>query len=175
MRVIIARKVTTPPWGWSDTFLKDLDPAERAKQPANIPADQAKYPQWNSRAEIWYLKQIEDSCIDPPLRKKIADQLKVPGSDHKDASTDVFALLWVDYILTTANSWKGPIKEFDLIVERPISFLSKKWYASFCWDGSIQQPDQDHFVAHKSNFVPRKELHVAFLGLEPVKSGTVLH
>ncbi|HEY6373419.1 MAG TPA: DUF4424 family protein [Candidatus Sulfotelmatobacter sp.] len=47
---------------------------------------------------------------------------------------------YVDFILTTANTWKTPIEDFTLIVERPHwknnrgeSDLGD--YVSFCWDG----------------------------------------
>jgi len=73
---------------------------------------------------------------------------------------------WVDYILTTANTWKGPIKSFELVVERPKpeqSSHQSQTYVSFCWDGPVERRDADHFVARAVNFVPSKELHVMFL------------
>jgi hypothetical protein len=65
----------------------------------------------------------------------------------------------VDYILTTANSWKTPIKDFTLIIGRA---GGGREYVSLCWDGPIKNLDADHFVTRATNFVPKKELHVVF-------------
>lgn len=97
-------------------------------------------------------------CVDPSLQKEIRN--------HK---TSGFAVAWVDYILTTANSWKTPIKDFTLVIDRrkgpaaDASFGTR--YVSLCWDGPINKLDADHLIAHISNFVPTKELKVAFISL----------
>jgi hypothetical protein len=73
------------------------------------------------------------------------------------------ALSWVDFILTTANTWKRPIEDFTLIVERP----DRKSTVSFCWDGPVEQIDANHFQAQATNFIPTKELHIGFYQLLP--------
>ncbi len=65
---------------------------------------------------------------------------------------------WVDFILTTANSWKRPIEDFTLIVER----TDPKDTVSFCWGGPVTKVDANHFQAHATNLVPGKELHIGF-------------
>ena len=65
---------------------------------------------------------------------------------------------WVDFILTTANSWKRPIEDFTLIVER----TDPRQTVSFCWDGPVTKVDANHFQAHTTNLVPGKELHIGF-------------
>jgi hypothetical protein len=86
---------------------------------------------------------------------------------------------YVDFILTTANTWKTPIEDFTLIVERPPankSSVSKatpanRWdsaLVSFCWDGPVEKTDATHFAAHLTNFVPKKELRVGFLSVEHI-------
>ncbi len=97
-------------------------------------------------------------CIVPTLQKTLE------ASMHRTESSFV---KWVDYILTTANTWKTPIKQFELIVERPKADTSAKYYyVSFCWDGQILQMDPDHFVVRASNFVPKRELSIAFFPRE---------
>ncbi len=64
---------------------------------------------------------------------------------------------WVNYILTAANSWKTPIRQFELIVERPEGDV-----VSFCWDGKVQKVDKTRFRAKAQDFVPAKELVVCF-------------
>jgi hypothetical protein len=60
--------------------------------------------------------------------------------------------------LTTANSWKGPIKDFRLVVEKesPVDFVS------FCWDGAVRKVDALRFEATAVDFVPKRELRVVF-------------
>ena len=73
---------------------------------------------------------------------------------------------WIDYILTTANTWKTPISNFRLIVERPDDETSggthRHWYVSLCWDGPVHHLDNDHFEVSATDFVPQRELHVGF-------------
>jgi len=68
--------------------------------------------------------------------------------------------MWVDYILTTANSWKTPIRDFELTVEAP-----RDWVGAFCWDGPVERLPDGRQVAHVADFVPAKELRVYFFGL----------
>jgi hypothetical protein len=70
--------------------------------------------------------------------------------------------LWVDYILTTANTWKTPIKDFELIIEKPKPKGPEHYYVSLCWDGKIEKRGVDMFVARVANFVPKRELRVMF-------------
>ncbi len=106
-------------------------------------------------------KALIDACVDLPLQKKIA----ALAANHNAYCS----ISWVDYILTTANSWKTPIKDFELIVERPSPgphsiFPSGRYYVSFCWDGPVERTDPNHFRAKATNFVPTKELHIKFFG-----------
>jgi hypothetical protein len=49
-------------------------------------------------------------------------------------------------------------KDFAPIVERPAPSRGKPAFVSFCWDGRVRRIDENHFVAHKSNFVPTEDL-----------------
>lgn len=101
-------------------------------------------------------------CIDGhlwPILQQIAE------SKDRDALYS-----YVDFILTTANTWKKPIEDFTLIVERPhskndraVGYLAD--YVSFCWDGPLTKIDADHFSAHAANLVPTKELRIGFFDM----------
>jgi len=109
--------------------------------------------------------EIKSFCLDGPLRTSL--QQIADGKDKgKTASYS-----YVDFILTTANTWKMPIEDFTLIVERT------HWknnqgerdlgnYVSFCWDGPIIKTDADHFTAHTLRLVPSKEVRIGFFGIE---------
>ncbi len=72
------------------------------------------------------------------------------------------SISYVSFILTTANTWKTPIEDFTLIVERPHD-PKEKTYVSFCWDGPVTQVDADHFSAHVTGLVPKKELMIGYI------------
>jgi hypothetical protein len=101
---------------------------------------------------------LKSFCMDSRL---FATLQKIANSKDNDAP-----YLYVDFILTTANTWKTPIEDFTLIVERPhLKFPTQHSsvnYVSFCWDGPIEKIDPDHFLAHAVNFVPQKELRIGF-------------
>ncbi len=110
-------------------------------------------------------KEIKSFCLDGPLHatlQRIAD-----GQDkEKTASYN-----YVDFILTTANTWKTPIEDFTLIVERPHWKNNRGEndlgdYVSFCWDGPVTKIDADHFSAHTVNLIPAKELRIGFFAVE---------
>jgi len=98
--------------------------------------------------------RIGSMCVEGPLRKTLVE---IANSNDRDA-----VYFYVDFILTTANTWKGPIEDFTLIVERPHEKDVKANYVSFCWDAPVTKFDADHFEAYATNFVPKKELRVGF-------------
>lgn len=104
-------------------------------------------------------------CIDPGLRNTVSKYLAVQDNES--------SIFYVDFILTTANTWKTPIEDFTLVVERPHPQfqqagrkLKGESYVSFCWNGPVMKTDADHFSAHLTNFVPSKELRIGFINLD---------
>jgi hypothetical protein len=135
-KVLHVRHEYTPSVGWEDISPEELDPT---------------VPDRSGRRE-----QIDNACVDPSLRKGLIDQTKKYGPP---------IVSWVDYILTTANSWKTPIKDFTLVIDkrRGQQFpTGGAQYVSLCWNGPIKKLDADHFLAHKIDYVPKQELHVVF-------------
>ncbi len=116
------------------------------------------------------VNEIDSSCMMPSLKDSL---LKL--SQRNDMS---IPFNYVDFILTTANTWKTPIEDFTLIVDRPAAdkLLAKKSKSpqqnkvlvSFCWKGPIEHPNPRQFVAHATNFVPTRELRVGFVYIDHV-------
>jgi hypothetical protein len=111
-------------------------------------------------------KELATLCIDPSLRSKLLGGLE-------DKNT-IIPFFYVDFILTTANTWKTPIEDFTLIVERSHTsedklVASQEPFVSFCWDGPVTKIDADHFTAHVNNLVPTKELRIGFIEVERLK------
>ena len=105
------------------------------------------------------IPEYAESCPTPALRDSLSKIWNKPEA-HDEVSP-----LWITYvsfILTTANTWKTPIEDFTLIVDR--SFDPKyKTYVSFCWDGPVEKIDETHFSAHLTNFIPKKELQIGYI------------
>jgi hypothetical protein len=123
----------------------------------------------NSNNTFWFeqsaytendkIEGAKSFCADPALLKILK-----PLSERKDRMLPLF---YVDFVLTTANTWKRPIEDFTLVVERPHGQKSLQTFVSFCWDGPITKLDDDHFSAHTVDFIPKKELHIGFVEVEP--------
>jgi len=123
------------------------------------PTDDAKY----------VAREIESLCLEPKLQTKL-----LALSAQNDMSVP---FNYVDFILTTANTWKMPIEDFTLIVDRPApdkSIVSNptttprrnEALVSFCWNGPIEKTDATHFTAHITNFIPAKELRIGFIHVD---------
>lgn len=106
------------------------------------------------------VKELNSFCIDGGLHGILQN---VADSNPRGRSKGKIApYTYVDFILTTANTWKTPIEDFTLIVERKREKDSVGDYVSFCWDGPVTKIDADHFSAHGINLVPAKELRIGF-------------
>jgi Domain of unknown function (DUF4424) len=88
-------------------------------------------------------KELGEACVSPALRRSMEGRK--------------WAAAWVSYVLTTANTWKMPIGEFELVVERP-----EKSIVSFCWEGKIEENEGEHVRSVVKDFVPKRELKVFF-------------
>jgi hypothetical protein len=91
---------------------------------------------------------LDEACADRGLRRTLERAVGV----HLAAVPT-----WVDYVLTTAKTWKGPIRELELVVERPEHAL-----LSLCWDGKFEKIGPATFRSRVLDFVPRRELRVFF-------------
>jgi hypothetical protein len=73
----------------------------------------------------------------------------------------------VDYILTTANHWKKPIGEFNLVIESdPTTRYNER--ASTCFESErLHKIDETRYEATIKDFVPKGEISVFFLSYPP--------
>jgi hypothetical protein len=118
---------------------------------------------WDASPDKTTTDELKSFCLDEQLHSKLES---TPGNQDR-------GYVYVDFILTTANTWKTPIEDFTLIVKRPHSKNNQGKpetnYVSFCWDGPVTKINADHFSAHTTNFVPTKELRIGFLRVDPNK------
>jgi hypothetical protein len=107
------------------------------------------------------LELLASFCPETLILRELASKVDVESNGRRDV-----ALLphWVDFILTSANTWQRPIEDFTLIIERTQPEQDKKTLISFCSpnNGKVEKLDADHFQVHLTNFVPTSELHIGF-------------
>jgi hypothetical protein len=83
---------------------------------------------------------------------------------------------WVDFILTSANTWRRPIEDFTLIADRANTHNGDHSLISFCSpdDAKIEKIDADHFRVHLTNFIPTSELHIGFFDVPQARSAKAI-
>ena len=166
---LIYKDSTTPKWAvrkryhWKQTFPAHKTVRIRHEYSPRVgSANSIKYGMANGTTDKESINELKSFCIDGRLRATLQ---KIANSGDKDAP-----YFYVDFILTTANTWKTPIEDFTLIVERPHlkdpNHPSFADYVSFCWDGPVTKIDAGHFSAHAVNLVPKKELRIGFFDVE---------
>lgn len=92
----------------------------------------------------------EDYTVSDDLKKRLFNYLQkyetIPARE-------------VDYILTTANSWRGPIKKFRLEIHTKSNFT----IPAFIWPAKVFQVKEGVYVSELQNFTPKSELKILFL------------
>lgn len=125
---------------------------------------------------------LQSFCTDRPFLSALA---KVLHESESSAKTDYDRLdagnsypEWVDFILTSANTWKQPIEDFTLIVDRgiPLDGYGKPWsdkqfLVSFCspQNAHVIKVRSDTFQVHLTNFVPKSELRIGYFRVSKIE------
>jgi hypothetical protein len=148
-RLVHVRHEYKPGIGFTQVDAKFFNSRERAAEVA------LARQQSGSRWVVDDALQIDNACVDSQLERTLAGPDKPPVE-----------MFWVDYILSTANGWKTPIRDFQLEIEK-LQPQGAKSYVSFCWDGPVQRVAPNRFRANVKNFIPTRELHVVFF--EPLQ------
>lgn len=89
-------------------------------------------------------------CLDAGTRRTVADaQRRAP----KDAMA--FGAAEIEYVLTTARNWRGPIGRFHLTLDKgaPDNLIS------LCWDG-LKKTGATTFESTVENFVPDRDIRL---------------
>jgi hypothetical protein len=106
-----------------------------------------------------------------PTAELLRGMIRTVSEIKGRAMDGTFPAQWVDFILTSANTWQRPIEDFTLIVERPRSEQGWHVLVSFCSprSGKVDKLDADHFQVHLTDFVPTSELHIGFFDVPETK------
>ena len=100
---------------------------------------------------------VKDYCLDAPTLASIRAgfaALRTPEGDG------YFNQYTTDFVIVTANNWKGPIGRFHLTIDKakPGNILS------MCWAGDLRKTGPTTFESALTNFAPK--LDIQFLVLE---------
>jgi hypothetical protein len=143
-KVLRVRHEYAPGTGFQLVDQAKVNIAETKLPPKNLNATEDGYPPENQ-----FAYERQDACVSSELSKILAKSANKHG---------YIGMQWVDYILITANSWKRPIKHFELIVEGAPPL-------SFCWPDAVQQISKNRVRATAVDFVPKSDLHIVFFDI----------
>jgi hypothetical protein len=98
-------------------------------------------------------------CVDDSFLKTY-DKRLVKGEDGAMRSHS--SETWIGYVLKSGANWKGPIKDFRLVVDKG----DAKNLVSFCADG-VKKISPTQFEVRKKDFEPEKDLNVLIVEWAP--------
>jgi hypothetical protein len=138
------------------------DAAEGLLEAGKMPVDETKPKPLDPND----LGDLTSFCLGLPLAKNMAASFPQQSSNAPKDEKSIPTLWkqWVDFILTSANTWQSPIEDFTLIIERPKAEQGGRVLVSFCSPagGKVEKLDAEHFQVHLTNFFPTSELHIGF-------------
>ena len=101
-------------------------------------------------------------CIDPGTMKALKAMSDNPKLRAPDANNGAGGILWgsvTDYILSTANTWKGPIGHFHLTLDK----LDARSVLTLCWKGDLKKSAPTTFEFTADNFAPTQDIKMLVL------------
>jgi hypothetical protein len=96
-------------------------------------------------------------CIDAATRAAI--EAKIAKLDRNGPNGAYLQAYTTEFVLRTANNWKGPIGHFRLTLDklRPDNLMS------LCWDGALKKTGATTFEATREGFAPQRDIKLLVL------------
>jgi hypothetical protein len=113
-------------------------------------------PRWPYKEGEMSTGIVKESCLAQNIKESL--EKKMITKVNETGKMTYLGYSWVSYILTTANNWQGPIKEFHLIIEKPEGSI-----LSLCFDNKIVKSGPTRFEAQINNFIPKRDLKIYFI------------
>lgn len=79
----------------------------------------------------------------------------IPENENTYSLDHLQARNYLEYILTTANNWQGPIESFNLIVQSPFKSVG-------CFDGEAFY-GEEYYTVNRQDYTPQWDLSAEFL------------
>ncbi len=103
-----------------------------------------------------FLQEYRDRyCVDDYFLKGIDRRERERKADYK---SDYHSETWIGYILSSGANWRGPIKDFRLVVDKGTTDN----LVNFCMDG-VKKIGPTQFEVRKTNFTPKADLNILIL------------
>lgn len=96
-------------------------------------------------------------------RKYCIDDDFLASLDHRIGKSDAYAEIWLGYVLTTGANWKGPIRDFRLVVDKG----KANSLVSFCAE-NVKKISPTQFESVRKDFTPDRELDILIVDLPPL-------
>lgn len=100
-----------------------------------------------------YPEHLKTYCIDQAFLA--AFDRKVAARKQQPDAPMAYSETWIGYVLSSGRNWRGPIKDFRLVVDkgRPENLVS------FCMDG-VKKISPTRFEVRRTNFEPKGDLEI---------------
>ncbi|MEQ1497542.1 MAG: DUF4424 family protein [Novosphingobium sp.] len=96
---------------------------------------------------------LKTYCIDKPFLaafdRKVAERMGRPDAPMAYSET------WIGYVLSSGRNWRGPIKDFRLVVDKG----KPENLVSFCMSG-VKKISPTQFEVRRRNFEPKGDLKI---------------
>ena len=100
-----------------------------------------------------YPEHLKTYCIEPgflaAFDRKVAARMNRPDAPMAYSET------WIGYVLSSGRNWRGPIKDFRLVVDKG----TPENLVSFCMDG-VKKISPTQFEVRRRNFEPKGDLEI---------------
>ncbi len=110
----------------------------------------------NNRKEKYFKEYAAEYCMDKSFIKGF-DKRRYSGRKDSDGNEvgQFYVEHWLDYVLKSGANWKGPIKDFRLVVDKdkPGNLLS------VCMTG-VKKISPTRFEVRKTNFEPAQDIRI---------------
>jgi hypothetical protein len=99
----------------------------------------------------------ESYCIDAPTQAAI--RARIAKLDPMGENGQYLQGYQTDFVLKTANNWKGPIGHFRLTLDK----LKPQNILSLCWGGNLKKTGPTTFESKRENFAPARDIRLLVL------------
>jgi hypothetical protein len=96
-------------------------------------------------------------CIDPATRAAI--EARLAALKKKTGNEGLLNQYATDFVIVTANNWKGPIGRFHLTVDK----LKADNIVSLCWGPDLKKTGPTTFEATRTSFAPTRDIQILVL------------
>ncbi len=105
-----------------------------------------------------------DYCVDPPTERALRALEARAVAGWESGGGGGVELVFLDYILTTATTWKGPVGSFRMTVDKG----APDAVVSLCMDG-LRRTGPTTFAVEKKNFRPQRDLRLLLARYHPAE------